>query len=180
MIIANGVYYSKMSRASLHGQPRFGGALGHLVEKSGGIDKIEVDNFPEYKGKLPSASVNIDLGTVQSVADYKVNNGSSLAGGLAGGVAVAAGVDYFGEKTGLKSAMNGGFLRLVGGGNLGLDDPICFNGCEKTQTLIINVAIAGDSKGVEIFTVETNLTGTKKHMPNEILAENLKHVLSLF
>lgn len=177
VFVGSGIYATKMTSA---GYPRFGAPIGALVEKSGGIDKIDVDQFPEYVGKAPSATAQIDLGAVQSVANYNIGNGSSIAGGVAGGVGVAMGIDYLGEKTGLKKAVNSGFGHLVGGGNLGLDDPICFFGCDKTQTLIINLAIGVNNQVIDLIKIETTLTGTKKHMPNEILAENLKNGLSLF
>jgi hypothetical protein len=184
VILGNGVYFSRMADAGFdaanHGQPRFGAPVGPLVEKSGGIDKIEVDKFPEYVGKLPSAPAKVDMGIVQSVAKYNISNGSSLSGGVGAGVGVAAGIEYLGRVTGVESAVNHGFLHLIGGGNLGLDDPACFAGCKKTQYLIENFVITDNGKAIDRFKCVTLLTGTKKHMPNEILAENMKNLLSLF
>lgn len=177
VIVGSGVYKTKMTGA---GYARFGGQVAALVEKSHGIDKIDVDQFPECVGQTPDAAVHVDLGAAQSVANSNIAHGSSVAGGVAGGIAVAAGVDYIGEKTGLRKAVNGGFLRMIGGGNLGLDDPMCLFDCNKTQTLTINLVVAEHGQPINLLAIETVLKGTKKHMPNEELAENLKNGLTLF
>jgi hypothetical protein len=175
MLVGSGTYVTMWKK-----WPAFGGQIGHIVEKSQGIGMIDVDQFPECVGKTPDTSVHVDLGAVQSVANYNIGHGSSIAGGVAGGMAVAAGIDIIGEKTGLKQAVNGGFLHVVGGGNLGLDKPICFFGCDIKQTMIINFVVEKNGQPRDLFSIETVLEGTKKHMPNEILAENLKNGLTLF
>lgn len=156
--------------------PRFGGEIGYLVEKSGGINRIEVDNFPECVGQSPRASyVSFDLANAQTLARY----GASSVGAAAGGVAISTAVELIGEKTGLASATRRGFSNLVGGGNLALDNPLCIFGCDNDQSLTLRLVLVEQDKAVNLFRIDSSLA-SRKHMPNEMLVETLKNSLSLF
>lgn len=170
-LLGFGFFSSKWGNA-----PRFGGDIGYLVEKSGGVDRIEVDNFPECVGQSSRGSyVSVDFANVETLSQY----GASNVGAAVGGVVFSTAIDVIGEKTGLASATRRGFSNLVGGGNLGLDNPVCLFGCDNNQSLAVNFVLTEQDKAVNLFRIDTSLV-SRKHMPNEMLSETLKNTLTLF
>lgn len=171
VLLGFGFFSSKWANA-----PRFGGDIGYLVEKSGGINQVEVDNFPECVGQSYRAtSVSVDLGNVETLSQH----GASTMGAAVGGVVFSTAINIIGEKTGLAAATRRGFSNLVGGGNLGLDNPVCLFGCDNVQSLTVRFVIAEQERSINLFRIDTSLS-SRKHMPNEMLADALKHGLAIF